>query len=310
MAEISYELKQQLVNDAHLRVARSVLEESRNDLQMRIEALEKTQSSIDRLMAAAGRPREISATIETTRTELAKIVASLATLEEVASQLMPPLVEQTENHVRKECPEFLKGLATGNDFLDWSRSIERFQRKIEAFLRALGTARNMVTAGYDFKEMRISASADDSLREAILAASELEEETAFINKVADAHQSAVADTPHAKAVLPRVPVARFREWTERLRQITSPPAMQAEFVRIISMCEMLQSTGVVALDEAVKRVTKEHGELSHSFVMEYLGRLREYADEHWLNIEETPSRVQQLEHDMLGIANFPWVFEA
>jgi hypothetical protein len=36
MAEISYQLKQQLINDAHLRVAHSVLEESRNDLRTRI----------------------------------------------------------------------------------------------------------------------------------------------------------------------------------------------------------------------------------------------------------------------------------
>jgi hypothetical protein len=310
MAEISYELKQQLINDAHLRVAHSVLEESRNDLRTRIEALERTQSSVDRLMAVAGRPREISATIKATRTELEKVEASLATLDRVIALLLPPLIEHTETHVRAECPEFLKGLATGNDFTDWSRSIERFQRKIDAYLQALGTARNMVTAGYDFKGMKISVKAEDSLSEAILAASALEEETAFINKVADAHQSAVADTPHAKAVLPRVPVARFREWTERLRQIPDIPAMQAEFTRIINMCEMLQSTGVFALDEAVKRATQEHSELSRSFVLEYLGRLRDYADEHWLNIEETPSRVQKLEHDVLGLSNFPWVFEA
>jgi len=145
---------------------------------------------------------------------------------------------------------------------------------------------------------------------AMLAASELEEETAFINKVADAHQTAVANTPQAKAVLPRVPVARFREWTERLRQMASIPEMQAEFTRILSMCEMLQSTGVLALDDAVKRAGQEHSDLSRGFVMNYLGRLRDYTDEHWLNIEETPSRVQQLEHDTLGIANFPWVFEA
>ena len=309
MAEISYELKQQLINDAHLRVARSVLEESRNDLQTRIEALEKTQSSVDRLMAAAGRPREISETIKTTRAELVKVEASLVTLDKVAARLLPPLVELTETHVRTQCPEYLKGLATVNDFSDWERSIERFQRKIEAYLRALGTARNTIVAGYNSKENRISLGADETLGAAILAAAELEEETTFINKVADAHQSAVADTPNATAVLPRVPVAQFREWTQRLRQMTNIAEMQAEFIRILGMCELLQSTGVVALDDAIKRATQEHSELSRGFVMEYLGRLRAEADENWLNFEETPTRVQRLERDLLGFSNFPWAFE-
>ena len=309
MAEISIELKQLLINDAHLRVAHSVLEETRNDLQTRIEALEKTQSSVDRLMAAAGRPREISATIKTTR-ELAKVETSLATLDKVGAHLLPQVVDLTETHVRAQCPEYLKGLATVNDFSDWAFSIERFKRKIDAYLQALGTARAMITSGYDFKEKRISTGAEEALERAIVAASELENETAFINKVADAHQSAVADTPHAKAVLPRVPVAMFREWTQRLRQINSIPAMQEEFGRILGMCEMLRSTGVLALDEAVKRAVQEHGELSRGFVMEYLGQLRAYTDEHWLNLEETPTRVQRLERDQLGYSNFPWVFES
>jgi seryl-tRNA synthetase len=310
MAEISIELKQHLINDAHLRVARSVLEETRNDLQTRIEALEKTQSSVDRLMAVAGRPREISATIKATRDELTKVHASLETLEKVGSHLLPKLVDLTESHVRVQCPEYLKGLAAVNDFSDWALSIERFQRKIDAYLQAMGTARNMMTSGYDQREKRISAGAEEALERAIHAAAELEEETTFINKVSDAHQSAVADTPHANAVLPRIPVAMFQEWTQRLRQISSIPAAQEEFSRILAMCEMLRSTGVLALEDAVKRAAQEHSDLSRSFVMEYLGQLRAYTDEHWLNLEETPTRVQTLERDQLGFSNFPWVFEA
>jgi hypothetical protein len=76
------------------------------------------------------------------------------------------------------------------------------------------------------------------------------------------------------------------------------------------MCELLQSTGVVALDDAIKRATQEHSELSRGFVMEYLGRLRAEADENWLNFEETPTRVQRLERDLLGFSNFPWAFES
>jgi hypothetical protein len=306
MADIGFELKQDLINDAHLRVARAVLEESRSDLRTRIGELEKTRSSLDRLMAIAGRPREVTSTIAATQAELNKIEASLASLEKVEAHVVPQLIEHTETYVRTECPEFLKGLATVKDFADWQRSIERFQRKIEAYLRALGTARNMITSGYNLAEKRISKGADEALGLAIIAASELEEETAFVNRVADAHQSAVADTPHATAVLPRVPVASFREWTERLRQVNDIAAIQEEFARILGMCELLQSTGIGALDEAVKRTTREHSELSHNFVLGYLRQLRAYADEHWFKQEETASRLQQLEREMLGYSNFPF----
>jgi ElaB/YqjD/DUF883 family membrane-anchored ribosome-binding protein len=310
MADIGYELKQDLINDAHLRVARALLEESRDDLQNKIQELENTLSSIDRLMAAAGRPREVTSAIASTQAELDKVEASLASLEKVEANLSPQLIERAETYVRTECPEFLKGLAAVKDFADWPRSIERFHRKIEAYLRALGTARNMITSGYNMAEKRISKGAEEALVLAIFAASELEEETAFINRVADAHESAVADTPHSTVVLPRVPVASFREWTERLRQLNDIAAIQAEFARILGMCELLKSTGVVALDEAVKRATEEHRELSQSFVLGYLRQLRAYADEHWFKREETASRVQRLEREMLGHSNFPFELES
>jgi hypothetical protein len=119
----------------------------------------------------------------------------------------------------------------------------------------------------------------------------------------------VADTPHATAVLPRVPVASFREWTERLRQVSDIAAIQAEFACILGMCELLQSTGIVALDEAIKRTTREYRELSHGFVLGYLRQLRAHADEHWLKQEETPGRVQRMEREMLGYSDFPFELE-
>jgi hypothetical protein len=309
VAEISYEFKQLLIDDAHLRIARALLMEARDDLLTRVGVLEKTQSSVDRLMAMAGRPRDVSRTIKTTQDELTQIEKALESVNKVVAKVLQRVEEQTETYVRTESPEFVKGLATAKDFTDWTRSIERFQRKLDAYLRALGTARNMVTTGYDPSQKRISPKADEALAQAILAGGELEEETAFINRVADAHQTAVADTPHADAVLPRLPVALFREWTERIRHQEDMAAIQAEFNRILSMCELLQSTGVMAIDDAVKRTAKEHTALSHSYVLEYLNQLRAYTDKHWLKQGETTQRVRQLETDLLGAPNFPFEIE-
>ena len=309
MSEISYEFKQLLIDDAHLRIARGLLEEARDDLLTRIGVLEKTQSSVDRLMAMAGRPRDVSRTIKATQDELTQIEAALEGVSKVMAKVGPRVEELTENYVRTESPEFVKGLASVKDYADWARSIERFQRKADAYLRALGNARNLVTAGYNPAQKRISPQADEALTQAALAGGELEEETAFINRVADAHQAALAATPHATAVLPRLPVALFREWTDRIRQQGDMPAIQEEFNRILSMCELLLSTGVMAIDEAVKRTAKEHSALSHSYVLDYLNRLRAHADKHWVKHGETTQRVRKLEVDLLGSQNFPFEIE-
>jgi len=309
VSEISYEFKQLLIDDAHLRIARGLLEEARDDLLTRIGVLEKTQSSVDRLMAMAGRPRDVSRTIKATQDELTQIEAALEGVNKVMAKVGPRVEELTENYVRTESPEFVKGLASVKDYADWARSIERFQRKADAYLRALGNARNLVTAGYSAAQKRISPQADEALTQAALAGGELEEETAFINRVADAHQAALAATPHATAVLPRLPVALFREWTDRIRQQGDMPAIQEEFNRILSMCELLLSTGVMAIDEAVKRTAKEHSALSHSYVLDYLNRLRAHADKHWVKHGETTQRVRKLEVDLLGSQNFPFEIE-
>jgi len=309
MADISPTLKKLLIDDAHLRIARALVDEARGDLETRIEALRKTESSIDRLLALTGRPREISQQVKAARGELTKVEGSLASLDKVLASLEPRLEEETETHLRAHSPEYVKGLAAVKDYADWTGAIGRFQRKLENYLRALGTARNMLSAGYDRTQKRISAGADEALGTAILAATELEEETTFLNKVADAHEECVADTPNARAVLPRVPVASFREWTERLRQLSDIGEMQAEFARILAMCEMLQTTGVVALDEAVHRAVSEHSALSQGFVREYVKALRQFASERWVKHEETASRVQRLQREMLGFSNFPFEME-
>ncbi len=310
VSEISYEFKQLLIDDAHLRIAHALLQEAQDDLLTRVGVLEKTQSSVDRLMAMAGRPRDVSRTIQATQDELTQIEAALDSVAKVFAKIEPRVEELTETYVRTESPQFVKGLASVKDYSDWTRSIERFQRKLGAYLRALGTARNMVTAAYDPAQKRISAAAEEVLTQASLAGGELEEETAFINRVADAHQAALAATPHATAVLPRLPVALFREWTERIRQQPDMAAIQAEFNRILSMCELLQSTGVMAIDDAVKRTAKEHSALSHSYVLDYLKKLRAHADKHWVKHEETTQRVRQLEQELLGSPNFPFEIEA
>ncbi len=309
MSEISYEFKQLLIDDAHLRIAHALLEEARDDLLTRVGVLEKTQSSVDRLMAMAGRPRDVSRTIQATQAELTQIEAALDSVAKVFAKVEPQVEELTETYVRTESPEFVKGLASAKDYTDWARSLERFQRKLDAYLRALGNARNLVTAGYNATEKRISPQADAALTQASLAGGELEEETAFINRVADAHQAALVTTPHATAVLPRLPVALFREWTERIRQQSDMTAIQAEFSRILSMCELLQSTGVMAIDDAVKRSARQHTSLSHSYVLDYLKKLRDHADRHWVKHEETTQRVRQLEQNLLGSPDFPFEIE-
>ena len=192
-----------------------------------------------------------------------------------------------------------------DNLVQWPGLLDRLAFRLAALLRALGQARNMASSGYDSQRRALSPAANAFIELALVAARDLDEMIATVNDLADRHQRDVMRTPQATAVLPRVPVVGFQIRIERVRTL-GITEVQAEFNRILEMCEMLETIGLVGLREATERVAAMHSDLGSNFLKTYLGQLRAYMDEHRLVPEQVPVRIHRLQLRHLGAVNFPF----
>lgn len=304
MAHVSVKLDELLMDDCHVRCALRLLKELNEDLALRSKALQQSLSSRTRFLPTIGRPDELAA-VEATRVELANAASAQETMIRLHAIIDSALNAELENHVRTVSPAYQRGMDALANLDAWPGLVEKFSEKLTDLLNALGTARNMVSSGYDWQNRVFSQPAQEAIARAKAAAHELDAWIFVVNGRADRHQMEVHNTPQAGAVLPRVPVVGFEVRIDRVRTLGIAD-VQAEFNRILEMCGMLASTGLAGLHEAQERVMLAHAKLSRAYLQTYLAQLRAYMDESRLNPNETTARIHRLQRQHLGAVNFPY----
>jgi hypothetical protein len=200
-------------------------------------------------------------------------------------------------------------MATFRGGEDWNRAVDRFAAKLRDYFSALGTARNMVSAGYDRVNKRLSEAGEQALENAVRAAMALAEEITFANRLADEQEMAARGSPGAQPPFPRIPQADFVSWTHGLRRFQLAQ-MQMEFSRILEVCQVLEQTGLDALRKAAAPPAEDEAEeRAKGYLQSYLADLRAHADAHWRNPAETGARVRALQEAILGRSVFEYDLE-
>lgn len=304
MAHVSVKLDALLMDDCHVRCALRLIKELNDDLTLRAQALQQGLSSRTRFLPTIGRPDELAA-VEATRNELATAASAQESLIKLQAIIDGELDRELEQYVKTVSAPYMRGLDALSNLSVWPGLIDRLSEKLTGLLNALGMARNMVSSGYDWQKRAFSLSANEAIERAKLAARDLDELIFVVNGRADRHQMDLHDTPQAAAVLPRVPVVGFEVRIDRVRSLGIAD-VQAEFNRILDMCGMLATTGLIGLRDATDRVATTHAELSRAYLQTYLGQLRTFMDENRLNPNETTARIHLLQQQHLGAVNFPY----
>ena len=287
-------LKEALKSELHARLCKQVLVEAAADQERRIGEIEGRHTPVDFLLAAARRPRPITAELQEARDRLQQIAESLAGLAKIEAGVARRVETMFEDYIRETMPAYVRGLAALEHLQDWARGLARFEQRLAGYIRTLGQARNNVVAGYDRARRQMSAAADALLAEALTAAQALEDEIEFVNRLATLHEQAVADTPCVGAALPLVPAARYVRWTAELRQLDLGE-MQLEFDRILRLTEDLRTEGLATLKAAIGNSAAQHEALAQSFVVERLEQTRASVERHWFDPQETQGIIEHLE---------------
>ena len=304
MSQPSAKLDELLMDDSHVRYALKLLQELTADLALRLKAIQQSSSSLTRFLPVIGKPGELAA-VEAARTDLARATSALETMEKLQAVIDAGLANELESYVRTASPDYVRGLATLDNLVAWPALLDRFAVRLADLLKALGGARNSAASGYDWQKKNFSPAANEAIDHALVIAEQLDAEVDLVNARSDRHQMEVMNTPHAGAVLPRVPVVGFQSRIERVRGLGIAD-VQAEFNRILEMCALLETTGLAGLREATERVAATHSTLSHDYLQRYLEQLRTHMDEHRLVPAQTTARIHRLQLQYLGAVNFPF----
>lgn len=308
LEKLPKELKLALTEESHVRVCRTLLAERVITLQAELRKMEAKESVPQRIMALLNRPRALSVQIAEARARHERMRRSLASLEALEKAVATAADDKFENYIRETDESYIRGLAALRYVEDWKRALDRFERRLRDFIRAIGQARNGVVAGYSRETKRISPFAEELMTHARNAGHDLDSEVCFANELADMHEEFIAATPMAGTTLPRITSYEYAHWTDSLAGLDIGE-MQLEFSRILKLVETLDQTGVTALREAVMRSIEAHRGKAKSFVAERLSRARKYAEVFWFDPEQAPQTVARLEQEILHRSEVSLDFE-
>ncbi len=292
-----------LVRGAYLEYDARGLERQRNEQVMRLETVRESQPPFLFLKAKETRMAFKTATQETSA-ELTAIDRAIQTNQRLAAHLRAQSEALLETWLRTHCEEYRLGLAAGHYAGDWQRSLERFAEYAQIFIQALGSARNMATAGYDRTRGVFSQATYQAISMAHGAALRVEAEIVATNKIAEEHDRLLGKTVFNDP-MPRLV---HEPYASTVAQIASLPvaAAQLEFNRVIAAVEDLLGRELGALRDRVQVSATDHTGRTQSYVRDAWNQLHAHAVAHSVETEHIKTVVEQTERSYLTASMTPF----
>lgn len=297
--EIPAPLEELLVRGAYMEQSVIELERSRQEQVLRIRAIKESRPPFLFL-----RPRDTRAAFWEERkdssADLDVIERALQVSRRLCVHLRSCSEELLEKWLRTHCDEYRTGLAAVHFVVDWEESLARFTGHARMFIKALGSARNMATAGYDHARCLYSPAAYEAIRLAHAAALTVEADIGATNAIADEHDRLVGHTVFNDPMPRLVP----EPYAAVVAQIAALPAVSAqlEFDRVIVAVEDLIQRELGALRERVRVSAGDHADRTRSYVRDAWNQLHAHAMAHSVEREHLGMVVAQTERAYLAHA--------
>jgi hypothetical protein len=292
-----------LVRGAYLEFDARALERQRSEQEMKLETVRESQPPFLFLKAKETRQAFKAATQETSA-ELTLLERAIETNQRLSAHLRAQSEVLLEAWLRMHCEEYRLGLAAGHYAGDWQRSLERFTEYAQLFIQALGSARNMATAGYDRARGVFSQATYQAISLAHGAALRVEAEIVATNKIAEEHDRLLGKTVFNDP-MPRLV---HEPYAATVAQIASLPvaAAQLEFNRVIVAVEDLLRRELGALRDRVQVSSFDHAGRTQSYVRDAWNQLHAHAVAHSVDAAHIKTVVEQTERSYLAASRTPF----
>lgn len=291
-------LEEMLVRGAYLEHSARALEHSRHEQEIRFKTVRASQPPFLFL-----RPKETRAAFriaaKDTSADLTAIDHALSVNKRLCDHLRALSEQMLEAWLRTHCEEYKVGLASGHFATDWENALLRVSEQANAFVVALGNARNLAAAGYDRVRGLFSAGTYEAINVARACAYKVEEEIAAANVIAQEHDRFLGKTVFNDP-MPRLVQEPY---AAVVAQIAGLPVMvaQAEFNRVITAVEDLIHRELNTLSNRVRESALQHEGRKQSYVRDAWNQLHAHAVAHSVAPEHISAVVAQTERTYLSV---------
>jgi len=290
--DLPLSLQMQLTQEAYLQVSIARLKQAQESVGAELAQLEKQKGNL----VSRTEPAVKAALLE--KNEQATFLADGVRYAELTLQeLRGKLETALEDFLRMASADYQKGMRGHRFFGDLVRAIERLDQRLSNLRRHIGEARNCLAGGWDAQHQTYRDHARAAIESAAYSGSELEEDIAFFNQLAEAHADTVDETSFATVQLPRFNDFPYKTFIEDQLKVSAHLA-QTRFDTMLDECDELHRHGLVKLREGVEAAKSQHQQAGDSFVLNYWQILRDYAQANWVIDDQLSLFMQSLESGM------------
>ena len=259
MSRIDPKLKDLLVREAHLRLSRVQLMPAWSQKEAELRAIQTAKPAFWPVFSRRKR-EEFEARLNPVQQDVDLLRQGLAVLDRIEPQVKKLILEELENILRADHPEYVEAWAALRQMDDWVRCVGRFAERLHVFAGELGNVRSFACSGYARKANAYSEKTREAFQLAIAAAQKVEEEVVCANKISDARAQIFIASGFKSRALPKLPPTGFAAWVARIN--TLPPAeAQGQFDQLFARTKKLYETDIPELraqaDAADRQQTSE-----------------------------------------------------
>jgi hypothetical protein len=152
---------------------------------------------------------EFKAQQQKLRDEIAAYEQHLATCDLILAKCGKALETELEDYFRTQSPEFAKAGSAQKLVPEWEAAAGLYRSSLKQLVQALGIARNQMSSGYDPKNHKFAAGANEAFDAATSAAKAVETQQAVANQIAKRYRELVGlpptPAPGAREAVPALP---------------------------------------------------------------------------------------------------------
>jgi hypothetical protein len=265
----SHLLRVRLMEDAYLRAHARQLRPGLEAAQAAADQARREAGLLPRLLGAVTR----SAASKRTPAETARIFTREKEARRQYQAVEQALHRYTEDLntfitllLQDTMPAFLEHSVARKRLGEWEKGVLALQADIRGLLKALGSARNSATSGYNKSKRTVSGTAQEQFNKAAELVRAVEARAKLVNeKAAELGGLPEVAGISCQAAIKNLPGLEFG-------------AMQKEFDRLIKELETYEEAQLTGLVEPVVQAAALREEQARLYLEKYREELREFAD--------------------------------